>query len=457
MKLHLYKVNNRYAFSVGKFSSTHHFPILPDIKPTYQYAWEAYRDAKKLYRKQHIHLDMLQKTAVDDLAIDDLSFTQESSAEQMILNHYSKIFAAMVERIKAFKDEEDKELAYEEIKGVVSSILKVKENLEKDSDKEKIDSILGDFRGMVKENFPKLLAKDKAEMEKSKESSPEEAPEVPSIPDATSGGIDNELGGLSLNEPPIMPMAQDNKIDQIIRYASNNLSDIRSDVLDEYAERVCKSIEKSHPDAVCKIDYKDGTFKVSEGENEPILKISVNEDLLIDSIEPSGDLSSGFPLHSLEFYQKYWKPIIEKVGHYLSKDLGVIICTAKSSLPDIPNSFPKAVKVMGWNIKEKEERPFEVHFCGEKPTWILKKVDFVKEAVRKITPSKYTEEDFIRGQPRRVKCIDTNQPSIIGKIGEVKQVIPLMDHIEIDVDFGGVIVRLTENQFEFADEIPSNT
>jgi len=444
MKLQLYKVNNRYTFVVGKFSSLRHFLLCADIKPSYKYAWEAYRDAHKLYHTQYSHIEALQKFAVDDLKVDDLSAeTVEQSAEKMILDHYSKILEIMVNRTKSFRDEEDKELVYGEIKAIVSGILKVKENLENEDDKEKVNSVLSEFRSIVQEKFSKLLAKDKEKMEKEKSEDP------PSIPQLSEEIVPTDEP--SPEQLPITPMAKA-QIDKIIQYGSTNIDDIRNEVLEEYAERVCKSIEKRHPDAICKIDYESGTFRVSVNDNS-ILRISVNDDLIVEDIEPEGELSKAFPLHSLEFYQKYWKPIVEKLGHCLSRDLGMIICPAKSSLPDIPNSFPVSVKVMGLDVEDKNEKPFELSFSGEKPTWMLKKAKFAKEAIRQIKPSRYTEEDFIMGQPQRVICIDPNQPTLNGQIGEVKQVLPLEDHIEVDVDFGGVIVRLTEDQFRKVDEI----
>lgn len=450
MKLQIYSVNNRYVFRVGKFSSSCHFFLCPDIKPTYKYAWEAYRDAHRLYNYHYIHIDALQKLSADDLAVSDLaSETHETSAEQMIVDHYSKIFEIMVNRTKSFKNDKDKELVYGEVKAIVSGILKVKESLEKEDDKSKIDKILDDFRDLVKEKFPSLLAKDKAKMESEKDK-PQEVPT--DIPNQSSNPQEEQ----GIPNPQGLPMMPSAKVDAIMRYSSHTIHDIKHEILDEYAERICKFMEKHHPDAICKIDYEDGMIKIARDGGGSLLRVHVDDNLNVQDIEPDGELNDAFPLQSIEFYQKYWKPIVEKIGHCLSRDLGIIICPAKSSLPDIPNSFPNSVQVMGWNVKERSERPFELYFGGEKPTWILRKVDFVKEATRKIRPSKYTEEDFIHGQPRRVQCIDPNLKSIQGKIGEVVQVIPLQDHIELDVNFGRLVVRLTESQIELIDEIPPN-
>ena len=462
MKLQIYSVNDRYSFAVGKFSSVHHYLLCPDINPTYQYAWEAYRDAHKMYRKQFFHIEALQKTAADDLEVTDLaSEVHEVSAEEMIVTHFSKIFELTVERCKSFKDEKDKELAYGELKSAVTGLLQVKENLEVDSDKVKLDEVLNKFKKLARDKFPKLLAKDKAEMEKKENEEPiaPVAPEDMGEPPMTEP-MSDQMGEGAL---PMAPIAANmGQFDTIMRYGMDNINDIRTEVLDEYSERICKCIEKIHPDAVCKIDYDDGVFNIAKANGGTLLKITVNKDLNLQDIEPDSELSSAFPLHSLEFYQKYWKPIVEKVGHCLSRDLGIIICPAKSTLPDIPNSFPKSVKVMGWSFKDKSEKPFEMYFGGEDPTWRIKKYteseeDDIVTATRKVRPSKYTEEDFIQGQPRRVQCIDPNLKSILGKIGEVEQVIPLQDHIEVDVNFGRLTVRLTENQIELINEVPTNT
>lgn len=453
MKLQLYKVNNRYAFAIGKFSSLSHFYLCPDIKPSYQYAWQAYRDAKRLHKYQFAHIDAIQRLSADDLSISDVAVSSEISAEDMLMGHYSKIFEMMANRTKSFKNEKDKEIAYGEVKAIVSGILKVKENLDKDSDRKKIESVLSDFRKLVQEKFPKLLAKDKAEMEKKKEEPPPAPPTPAEDPNAATSAqppVEAPEGQL-----PMMPTAQ---VDAIMKYAaSNTVDDVRDEVLDEYSERVCEAIEKLHPDAICKIDYDNGTFKITKASGEPLLRVFVNSDLNIEDIEPDSELSRAIPLHSIEFYQKYWKPIVEKVGHCLIKGLNILLCPAKSSLPDIPKDIPHKTELRGWNVKDSSEQSFELHFAeGDNPTWKFKPSDMVKEATRKIRPSKYTEEDFIKGQPRRVKCIDPNLKSVLGKIGEVVQIIPLQDHIELDVDFGRLVVRLTEHQIELMDEIPTN-
>lgn len=443
MNLKLYKINDRYAFSIENFSSVDHCILCPDIKPTYKYAWQAYKDAHWLYKTQSIHISTLQKSAADDLEVTDISSSQEVSAEQMIIGHYSKIFDAIINRSKSFKDEKEKETVYKEIKAIVGGLLKVKESLENDKDKKDIDSILDDFRDLVKDTFSTFLAKDKSEMESNK------SQEVPPIP------TDDQSQEVPSEQLPITPMAQ---VDAIMRYGSNgsnNLNDIRDEVIDEYAERLCKHMEKNHPDAICKIDYENGVLRmVSKDEN--ILKVSINSDLNIQDVEPCGELSKMFPLHSLHFYQKYWKPIVEKIGHCLPRDLGIIICPEKSTLPDIPNSFPTSVRVMGWSVKDKQEKPIEVYFGGDEPTWVLRHLKFIKDAAKVIKPSKYTEEDFITNQPRSVKCIDPKLKSIYGKIGEVVQVIPLEEHIELDINFGRLVVRLTEQQIELIDAVPTN-
>lgn len=445
MKLQVLKINDRYAFAVGNFFSPTHFFLCSGIKSSYKYAWEAYRDAKWLFNKNYSHIEALQKTASDDLIVSDMASTSETSAEDMLMGHYSKILDIMMERCKSFKDKQDKEIAYGEVKSIVSGILKVKENMEKDEDKKKLDGVLDKFRKLVREKFSQLLAKDKAEMEKNKNA--DDAIPVASEPPAPPGTP--ETMEQSESSLPIMPTAQ---VDSIIKYACVMEEDVQTVLAKEYSERICHAIEKKHPDAICKIDSGNRIIKVVGSNDNPLIRITINDNMHVSNIEPEGDLAKAFPLHSVEFYQKYWKPIVEKLGHYMIRDMGLLVCPSKSSLPDIPSSMPESIQLMGWSIDDKKEKAFDISFSGEKPSWMFKgNKNVVKEAKRTIRPSKYTEDDFIKGQPRRVQCIDPNLKSILGKIGEVKKVIPLVDHLELEIDFGRLLVRLTENQIELID------
>jgi len=456
MKLKIYSIASRYAFSLDRFFSPIHFFLCPNIKSSYKYAWEAYRDAKKLASKLPTQILAMEKLSRED---EGSSGVSEISAEEMLFSSNDQVLKLMVEKSKGFKDEEDRKAVYEEIKSIVTGILKMKEDLEDGKHKDEIDRQLGGFKKLVREKFSDLLSKDKMELEKE-----EKEKENPPISHEME-----ELGGLEGLEsltapiegdpgvpgvPPIgQPMAMSQFTNIMMRTSSLD-SDVKESLMDEYAIRACRAIEKKHPDAICKIDSNRGVLKITKATGEPLLKVCVNDNMNVYSIEPEGDLSKAYPLYSIEFYQKYWKPMVEKIGHYFISDMDTLMCPSKSALPDIPNQFPSSVQMIGWQVKSSKENPFELRFCGDKPSWGFKKSELKKEAATR--PSKYTEDDFLRNQPSRVQCIDPKLKSLEGKIGEVVQVVPLEDHIELDVNFGRVVVRLTESQIELlTNDIPT--
>ena len=216
--------------------------------------------------------------------------------------------------------------------------------------------------------------------------------------------------------------------------------DIRREAIEEYALKACNAIISKHKDL--RYNCKNGEIKISNGD-DAILKIQVNEYLNITSIVPVNHLQEIYPYHSQAFYQKYWKPIVESVGHICLSDPSIII-VATSSLPDVPKNS-KSFYLECWNNSKKIKENIELSFCGEIPTWLFKSTS-IRTAQNNLS-SKYVETDYLNAV---VKCIDSNLKTIFGRTGAVIQVMLLTDIIEIDVDFGrGLgIVRLTEKQIE---------
>jgi hypothetical protein len=80
--------------------------------------------------------------------------------------------------------------------------------------------------------------------------------------------------------------------------------------------------------------------------------------------------------------------------------------------------------------------------------WFFEKGEKIKKIKKEAKVSRYTEEDFIRNAPARVQCVDPALNSIYGKFGEVVEIVPLETGLELDINFGRHIVRLTEAQIE---------
>jgi hypothetical protein len=157
-----------------------------------------------------------------------------------------------------------------------------------------------------------------------------------------------------------------------------------------------------------------------------------------------------YPLYSLEFYQKYWKPIVEKLNHFYITDADTLIIADQTSLSDIPKNFPLSREIKGWQVENKRPQEVSLSFKkgGDKALWMFEASIVKKLASAEIKEvSKYTEQDYLGGIFR---CTDPKLKSIFNQTGEVIQIIPLVDNVEVDIDFGrGIgVVRLTEDKIE---------
>lgn len=424
MKLRVYSHNDQYYFSVGGFSSMHHFFLSPSVKSCYSSVWEAHRDARRL---PAIHAEAMKDKRY---AAEDLSkpVVMDTSADEMMTNHYKEIFKILHQRSMGQHDEpEARKISYEEIKMVVQEILAVREKLQDEHQKKEIMEIMGYFRNLVHEEYGDLLAKDQA---KKKKEDAEEA-EAPATPDAH----------MPAAQPPApqMPVTASK-----IEFPSIEI-DVRNEMLEEYGSRICSVVHRHHPNCIYKINNDD--IEVHDGKK--ILIISVNDNLNVTSIEPCGDLRDVFPCKSSHFYQRYWKPIFESVGHILLEDEGVLLAAAKISLPDKPSAEAKNCSLSGWDINADKNVTLDLSFVNDGKAWVFKR------GVEKTAQSKFTQEDILKNQPARVHCTDKKLASIYDKYGEIVAVIPFETHAEYDINFGRKIVRLTEDQFELSDQIPT--
>ena len=237
---------------------------------------------------------------------------------------------------------------------------------------------------------------------------------------------------------------EESQEEQISKAASNiseNIDiDTQKDLIDDYAQKICQTIQDKHPD--CYYAVSLDKIKIMDQNNSAILEASINDDLNVENIIPCGSLRKIYPFHSDCFYQKYFKPIIEAIGHFVTKNPKILIVSDSTTFPDVPKNRD-AFCVKGWDIEKKEERNIEIAF--NKNSWMMN--FFTPQTKTASSPSKYTEQDYLEAI---VKCIDPKLESIYNRTGVVVQTTPHTDIIEVDVDFGrGLgIVRLTEKQIE---------
>lgn len=422
MKLKIYKTDDKYAFSIDGFSSLDHACFYPDVNPSYKFAWQAMEKAKSYAKKRQVS------------ALEDLSKPVRSNepAEDALLNHYKQMLVEMSKKVEGIDDDpaEDKKMTYLIIKSQVEDLLRIKDGIEEDRYKIEVDKIINEYRLIVQDHFRDYLAKDKMEAD-----AVEDAPSVPNMPMPPEEGQPQATN---------MTMASKKKIE----LTEEELMDL----LDHYGGRVCSAIAQRHPDAIYKVNIREGSFDIiclDRKSPEPLIKITINEGFNINNIVPMGGLSETCPSFSPKFYQRYWKPIVESLGHFFLDDLDSMIIPEMGALPDMADE-DKECSIRGWNPRELKEVPLSMSFKEESPMWMISaaKPRMKKEA------AEYTEEDFLRTQPTRVRCID-QKLELFGNIGEVVEIIPINAGVgfELDINFGRKIVRLSKNQVEIVNDL----
>ncbi len=431
--LKIYKLNDKYFFNVGAFCSRSHYFLCSSLRSAYNSPYEACFDGHQMIKNKSFHVHAMNKFAQEEFGAEML---KEISADEMLYSHHLNIYNFMSEKIKGIlhSDEDGKKVAYGEIKSIVKEILTINSQIDDKDEQDKMKKLIGKYSKLVKKYLKKYLDED---IEKMKDKGTDEMVNE----DELTQSVENEV-------PPNMQLAFKNHIDSITKHSQNiNFKEFCQDLLEYYSLCICESIRQMHQEIVFEIDQKHEVIRIIDGK-ETILMVGYNEeDFLIDRIIPVGDLSKLCPFDSLKFYQKYWKPIVEKIGHFHFLDLNCLFVNGKSRLPDAPMQSIKDHNIEGWNIAENCIRPIEICLDSKSNSWD------VHESVRIVSASsKFTEQDFLQdGKPARVLCIDPELGVVYGKFGEVVEVIPMDNGLELMVNFGRHIQRVREDQIEKVD------
>ena len=391
MNYQIYKKDNKYQFLITEdkkvvFASSIHYFLIPNIRSEYEYAWKACYDARHIIHNQNHHLNSLKRYAMEDMGE---RVILDISAEQMLINHYLEVFENLKLKAKGCISTEDKERVKKEIDIVKEQMNKVIEKIDKKEDKKKLEAVLFHIKK-----------------------------------------IEREYKIASVNSV--------NKVQEIGDEAC------KKELMEEYGYKICEAIQQTHRD--CHYNVCDDFVDIYDLEDkEQILKIEINDRLHICSILPLNKLAEIYPYHSWEFYQKYWKLIIENVGHFYINDLEALIAPVQFRLPDIPTE-DKVFIIKGFDVKNCEEISVGLKFKkiqdGKDTVWMFNSGKNIK-----IASSKYNEQDYSNAI---VKCIDPALKSIYGRTGCVIEVVPLTDYVLLDVDFGrGLdVIRIKEEQIE---------
>jgi hypothetical protein len=438
MKLKIYKnISGKYEFSLGSFNSKDHSYLIPDFKKNYDYAYEILRDANELVFKKSYHLNSIHKFSM----IEDLSkpIIEDEKAEERLIGHYKNMLKEMKHKLLGIEDnpEEDKKIEYLVLKSQVEDVLKIQNHFNNPKYDNDINKILNGYRELAQKYFKKFLDKDKKQRDQSQEEM---------IPNILPADLPTETGDDSAPDLNNLTMASLNK------YLDD---DALIDLFNHYGDSTCQSICKNHPDAIYNSNInKNMVDIIAIDTGDVILSLCINDCCHVENIIPGEKISELYPNYSPKFYQKYWKPIVESIGHFFIKDCDALIIPSMSALPDISDVSCECI-LNGWNPKISQEKPLSLNFNQECPIWIIS--EYKNDNKKYSSHQNYTEEDFLKSQPTRVMCID-KKLDLYGKIGEVTQIIPINDGIgfEVDVNFGRKIVRLSDEQIRIVDDYSSH-
>jgi hypothetical protein len=332
------------------------------------------------------------------------------------------------------KTRKDRDMAYKKVKVVVDEIKRAEQKVEEKKEKSKLKQTHNLFRQLMIKHFPDKIIEERKQQEQAAKQPPPSPAAAPS-PSAAQPSI------------PILA----SKIAALIDPKSNREQElidleVRQDLLADYAERICECLRHKHNGCYYQINYpRLNEIKIYDTNDEVMLKIGINDFLSIDNVIPVGKLYQICPFHTVEFYQKYWKPVVESVGHFCINNPPVLIVVGENTLPDVMRETVEQPTILeGWNSAKSRKEPVEICFKGEHLIWVIKISDTQKTASNDKEIQRYSQNVL-----KRVKCIDNKLESINGKEGVIIQSIPIVnpDFEEIDVDFGKIgIVRLTTRQ-----------
>jgi hypothetical protein len=392
MRIKIIENLNKYTYNILEnekiiFSSNKKF--FPFKESQYNYAWQAYQDARNFIKQgQQAPIEMYTETIGEPPE----SKIYDISAEQRVVDNYLAELRSTEEEINGSKN--DKEWLNDiskKVEMILQELDKIRGKIESEKDKAKIGSLIIGFRKLK-------------------------------------------------NKLPLQPAEK-------IASKNNNFEEL----LYEYGVKACQAIQDYHPGAICHTEESNDAndIIISEIKGEEyceILRLKINNKMNLYDIVSVGDLASIYPIYSSMFYQKYWKPIVERVGHICIIDNNTLILPEKSPLPDVPKN-DTSYRLSGFNVDNMGYNMITLSL--KNPIWFFEEGNCLKTAA---VQSKYTEQDYLNAF---VKCIDSSLKTLFNRKGVVLQIIPLTDVILLDVDFGRGLgnVRLSESQIEIVNEV----
>ncbi|MFA5312321.1 MAG: hypothetical protein WC375_03250, partial [Methanomassiliicoccales archaeon] len=379
MTLKLYQQANRYVFALGEkdeFCSWKHYFLVPGIRSSYPHLWMALSDARNFLKTKAYHLNALQKIAREDLSGPEIT---DVSAEQQAVEHYMDILAIMVERAKASKkNQKIRDAVYKEMSNVTKELEKMISQLTEPKDQKKFKAIRRAFKKSITKFFPDKVKKEEADRARTPV-----APLTPEMPPPPNG----------MPPPPDMTPSPPLTATASSLLASPIAHELRDAILHDYAEKACVAIQEFHRGFIYQVNMESNTiiiFSLDNSKKKPMLKIIVNEHAHVTDVIPMSDIARYYPYHSARFYQRYWKPISENIGHIYLSDWGLLVKCHVGTLPDMSSEENSFGSIEGWNVDKGRKETICVKFPGIGETWLLDKCPRTKQA----SVSRYTEQDY---------------------------------------------------------------
>jgi len=415
MQIEIIRIRNYFGFNIldnkknivissSGIGSNYNRGIKPKVSTManlHCYAWDAQKEARELLKKSY-HVEIPDAYRQNMGGAESASI-KEISTEEQITDRYLEYLHTTRDELESAKgNPKEEKNVKQKIDLILQELEKIRNKLEEEKDKAKIGSLIVAFK-----KLSSLL---------------------PDIKTASS------VSSFLHYRDGIKPTAA------IIQKQQLQPEEI-TEILEDYGYKACKSLKNFYTDLV--FFRNNSNIVISNIDGQELIELKINNKLCVNNIIPSSHLKDIYPEFSIEFYQKFWRPIVEALGHFYIDDFDILISPTISRLPDAPKD-PSDFVLDGWDVDKKQKKSVLLSFRGKKPIWLF---DVAKTNKTASAVSKYTEQNYLRSI---VKCTDRSLESIYGRSGVVIQVIPLTDMILLDVDFGEGLenVRLSERQIQ---------
>ena len=222
----------------------------------------------------------------------------------------------------------------------------------------------------------------------------------------------------------------------LIKMANNDINLPAQEVANCYGDMICEKLKHAHPGILPSI--QGNTINITN-DGKIMFIVHIGDNLMVDKILPGDDIKKVYPVHSCEFYQKYWKKIVEALKHFCL-DGNILLFT--NNMPDVVNANCTE-QIDAWDMKNNKPTKVVIKFKTMEKTSLWTFSKNIITAEDKV--SKYTEEDY--AQRKMAICNDPSLPSIYNEKGFILNVISTRIGIISDIDFGHHVVRLEEKKY----------